>query len=100
MDERHLLYRVEDGIGTVTINREAQRNAITPEAIRLFHFCLDEAERDERVRVLKVTGAGDKAFCTGAQLSGATTTEGRDLFADYAACSTSSSVFPSRRWRA
>ncbi|HOD29563.1 MAG TPA: enoyl-CoA hydratase-related protein [Syntrophales bacterium] len=85
MDERHLLYRVEDGIGTVTINREAQRNAITPEAIRLFHASLDEAERDERVRVLTVTGAGDKAFCTGAQLSGATTTEGRDLFADYAA---------------
>ena len=84
MDEAHLLYRVGNGIGTVTINREAQRNAITPEAIRRFHAYLDEAEQDPGVKALLVTGAGDKAFCTGAQLSGATTTEGRDLFADYA----------------
>ena len=33
MDDQHLLYQVENGIGTITINREQQRNAITPEAI-------------------------------------------------------------------
>jgi len=84
MEDRHLLYRVEEGAGYITINRETQRNAITPEALALFHEYLDEAEKDEKVRALLVTGAGDRAFCTGAQLSGAVTTGGRDIFASYA----------------
>lgn len=84
MEERHLLYRVEEGVGYVTINREPQRNALTPEALALFHEYLNEAEKDEKVRALMVTGAGEKAFCTGAQLSGAVTTGGMDIFASYA----------------
>ena len=84
MDERHLLYRVEGGVGYVTINREPQRNALTPEALALFHEYLDEAEKDEKVRALLITGAGEKAFCTGAQLSGEVTTGGKDIFASYA----------------
>ena len=84
MEERHLLYRAEEGVAYVTINREPQRNAITPEALALFHEYLDEAEKDGKVRALLVTGAGEKAFCTGAQLSGAVTTGGKDIFANYA----------------
>jgi enoyl-CoA hydratase/carnithine racemase len=84
MEDRHLLYRVEDGVGYVTINREPQRNAITPEALALFHEYLDEAEKDRNVRALLLTGAGEKAFCTGAQLSGAVTSGGKDIFASYA----------------
>ena len=84
MEDRHLLYRVEEGVGHITINREQQRNAITPEALAAFHEYLDEAEKDEQVRALLVTGAGEKAFCTGAQLSGGVTTEGKDVFASYA----------------
>ena len=84
MEDRHLLYRVEEGVGHITINREPQRNAITAEALALFHEYLDEAEKDEKVRALLVTGAGEKAFCTGAQLSGGVTTEGKDVFASYA----------------
>jgi len=84
MEERHLLYRVEEGVGYVTINREPQRNALTSEALALFHEYLDEAEKDANVRALMVTGAGEKAFCTGAQLSGAVTTGGMDIFASYA----------------
>ena len=84
MEDRHLLYRVDEGVGYITINREPQRNAITPEALALFHEYLDEAEKDEKVRALLVTGAGEKAFCTGAQLSGAVTTGGKDIFASYA----------------
>jgi enoyl-CoA hydratase/carnithine racemase len=84
MEDRHLLYRVEGGVGYITINREPQRNAITPEALDLFHEYLDEAEKDEKVRAILVTGAGEKAFCTGAQLSGAVTSGGKDIFASYA----------------
>lgn len=84
MEERHLLYRVDGRVGRIIINREAQRNAITPEAVALFHEYLDEAEKDERVRVVLITGAGEKAFCTGAQLSGGMAGEGLDIFSSYA----------------
>lgn len=84
MEEKHLLYKVENGVGYITINREKQRNAITEDAIQLFHDYLSEAEKDENVKAIQVTGAGDRAFCTGAQLSAKTTSDGKDLFADYA----------------
>jgi len=84
MEESHLLYKAENGIAYITINREQQRNAITPEAIELFHDYLDRAEKDENVRVIRITGAGEKAFCTGAQLGGGIATEGKDLFGSYA----------------
>lgn len=84
MEERHLLYKVENGIAYITINREQQRNAITPEAIELFHDYIDRAEKDEEVRAVQVTGAGEKAFCTGAQLGGGVAAEGKELFGNYA----------------
>jgi enoyl-CoA hydratase/carnithine racemase len=84
MEESHLLYNVENGIAYITINREQQRNAITPEAIELFHDYLDQAEKDEEVRAVQVTGAGEKAFCTGAQLGGSVATEGKEIFGSYA----------------
>jgi len=80
-----MLYRVEDNVAYLTINREAQRNAITPEAIALFHAYLDQAQADETVRVILLTGSGEKAFCTGAQLGDGLSTEGKEIFKDYAA---------------
>ena len=71
MTEPHLLYSVEKNVARLIINREAQRNAISLEAIELFSKCLDEAEKDEDVRVILITGSGDKAFCAGADLGGA-----------------------------
>jgi len=84
MEVKHLLYKVENGVGYITINREKQRNAITGQAIQLFHEYLDEAEKDENVKAIQVAGAGDRAFCTGAQLSGVAVSDEKDLFADYA----------------
>lgn len=84
MGDEHLLYRVENRTACITINREQQRNAVTPEAIALFHEFLDRAERDDEVRALVVTGAGDKAFCTGAQLGDGLSEEGRKVFGRYA----------------
>ncbi len=84
MDEAHLLYKVEDSIGRITINREPQRNAITPEAIALFHEYLDKAQADPEVKGILITGAGEKAFCTGAQLGDGMSTEGMKVFASFA----------------
>jgi enoyl-CoA hydratase/carnithine racemase len=71
MSEQHLLYRVEGNVAYFTINREKQRNAISTEVIALFLEYLDKAENDKEVRVVLVTGTGDKAFCSGADLGGA-----------------------------
>lgn len=70
MPEKDLLFEVKDGVGTITINRAPQRNAISTSAIELFHHHLDEAEKNEDIKAICVTGYGDKAFCSGADLSG------------------------------
>ena len=84
MPDDHLLYRVEDSVAYFTINREQQRNAISLEAITLFLKYLDQAEKDDRVRVILITGAGDKAFCSGADLGSATAGEIQVGFQSYA----------------
>ena len=65
-----LLYEVRDGAARLTLNREAQRNALSLELLESLGAALDRAEADDAVRALCVTGAGDKAFCSGADLGG------------------------------
>ncbi|MBW2337205.1 MAG: enoyl-CoA hydratase, partial [Deltaproteobacteria bacterium] len=59
MSEAHLLYSVENNVAFFTINRAAQRNAISLDAIELFSKYLDDAEKDPTVRVISITGSGD-----------------------------------------
>ena len=82
MSEAHLLYRVADRVAYFTINRESHRNALSGEAVSLFLKYLDEAEKEENVRVILISGSGDKAFCSGADLSDAT--QGEEGFRSYA----------------
>ncbi|HEX2195313.1 MAG TPA: enoyl-CoA hydratase-related protein [Actinomycetota bacterium] len=58
------------GVATVTIDRPDRRNAINPEVVRGLAAALQRAEADEGVRVLVLTGSGDKAFCAGGDLGG------------------------------
>jgi len=71
MPDGDLIYKVEDQVGYFTINREAKRNSISPDVIGLFFKHLDEAEADENVRAVCITGSGDRAFCSGGDLGGA-----------------------------
>jgi enoyl-CoA hydratase/carnithine racemase len=71
MPEPHLHYRVEKNIAYFTINREPQRNAISLDAVASFLKYLDEASADPNVRVILITGSGEKAFCSGADLASA-----------------------------
>ncbi|MCF8037576.1 MAG: enoyl-CoA hydratase/isomerase family protein [Desulfobacteraceae bacterium] len=66
-----LLYEVKDRVAWLTINREERRNSISPQVVELFQKQLDAAEADESVRVVCITGAGARAFCSGADLGGA-----------------------------
>jgi enoyl-CoA hydratase/carnithine racemase len=59
------------GAGTwITIDREDRRNALNPEVTSALLQALRGADRDEEVRVVVLTGAGDKAFCAGGDLGG------------------------------
>jgi enoyl-CoA hydratase/carnithine racemase len=94
MTEPHLLYNVEKNVARLTINREAQRNAISLEAIDLISKYLDEAEADDNVRVILITGSGDKAFCSGADLGGAVDGKIQQGFKSYAALIIRLSSYP------
>ena len=94
MPESHLLYRVEDNIAYFTINRESQRNAISLDAITLFLKYLDEAAKDPNVRVILITGAGKKAFCSGADLGSAANGKIREGFKAYAELLKKMSSYP------
>jgi enoyl-CoA hydratase len=83
------LVAVDGHVATVTLNRPEQRNPLSATMLRdlaaAFRWCQHEAE----VRVVVLTGAGDRAFCAGADLSsfdgGMTDLErhrSRDLFVD------------------
>lgn len=61
---------------TLTLSRIAQRNALSANLVEALVAALDEAERDDAVRVVVLTGAGGKAFCAGGDLSGAGGGEG------------------------
>jgi enoyl-CoA hydratase len=68
MDE-DLLYEVRDGIGRVTFNRPAARNALTFAMYEWLAEICEEVANDATVRALVLTGAGDKAFAAGTDIS-------------------------------
>lgn len=64
-----LLYEKKDQVAWLTINRQPRRNAISQEMITAFLDHLRSAERDETVRAVCLTAAGEKVFCSGADLA-------------------------------
>lgn len=64
-----MLARVEDGIGWVTFNNPARRNAISLEMWEGLGTILESFQKDDDVRVVVMLGAGDKAFVSGADIS-------------------------------
>jgi len=59
-----------DGVARITINRPERRNAMSWAVMRGLRAALSEAKADPEVRVVVLAGAGDKAFCAGADLGG------------------------------
>lgn len=68
MDLKHINFEVCEGIAVVTLNRPEQMNAFTHVMATELERIFAEADRDDTVRAVVVTGAG-KAFCAGADLS-------------------------------
>jgi len=69
MTEELVLFQQEDGIATITINRPKQMNALNPEVLNQLEQALDRAEKDKDVKVILITGAGEKAFVAGADIA-------------------------------
>lgn len=61
-------YDVSGPVATVTIDRPERRNAMSWSVIADLRARLAEAKNDDAVRVVVLTGAGDRAFCAGADL--------------------------------
>ena len=63
-------YEASGGVARLTIDREERRNAINPEVVAGLADGLTTAESDESVKVVVLTGTGEKAFCAGGDLGG------------------------------
>jgi enoyl-CoA hydratase/carnithine racemase len=63
-----LIYEAGDGIARITINRPAKLNAMTGAMWAALPELVAQADSDETVRAIVVTGAGDQAFCAGADI--------------------------------
>ena len=69
MAHETILTGVKDGVATVTFNRPEVRNALSREMVGEVHVVLAEYEAREDVRALVFTGAGGKAFMSGADIA-------------------------------
>jgi 2-ketocyclohexanecarboxyl-CoA hydrolase len=65
MDYGDILYTKSDGVATVTINRPKSYNAFRAQTCEEMIDAFKDADFDKSIGVVVLTGAGDKAFCTG-----------------------------------
>ena len=89
MAEAEVLYVVDGAVARVTINRPERRNSMSYGVMQGLREAFAAAKTADALRVVVLTGAGDKAFCAGADLGGiadnagaAAAHDGRGLLAD------------------
>ncbi len=69
MNYENLLITIENNIATVVINRPTKLNALNIATIKELHTALKGLSKNEAVRVIVLTGSGEKAFVAGADIS-------------------------------
>src|ERR1700751_3901459 len=69
MDLTDVLYEAADGIARITINRPEKHNAFREETLDDLIAAFSAAEADRTVGVIVLTGAGEKAFCSGGDVA-------------------------------
>ena len=65
---KNILVKLEARLGYITINRPKQLNALNKATIQELHEAFDDLNKNEKVRVIIVTGQGEKAFVAGADI--------------------------------
>lgn len=68
MEYKNIIFDLKDGIATITFNRPEVLNALNEELLQELSTALDEIEEDEDIRVLVLTGAGERSFVAGADI--------------------------------
>jgi enoyl-CoA hydratase len=82
MDFKFIIYEKSEGVATITLNRPEALNAFSKEVVAEAMQALEEIKNDENVRVVVLTGAGEKAFSAGADIKtmiGMNALKARDL---------------------
>jgi len=82
MELKNIIYEKSEGIATITLNRPEALNAFSKDVVEEIMLALQEVKKDEDVRVVVLTGAGEKAFSAGADIkamAGMTTLKAREL---------------------
>jgi enoyl-CoA hydratase len=82
MEFKFIIYEKSGGVATITLNRPEALNAFSKDVAKEVFHALEDVKNDENVRVLILTGAGEKAFSTGADIKamvGMTALKAREL---------------------
>jgi len=70
MEGQNVLFEINEEIGLLTINRPKKMNTLDAVTLDEIRDVFDRVKADEKVRILIVTGSGEKAFVAGADISG------------------------------
>ena len=68
MEYTNIKFQIEEHIATITFNRPEVLNALNEASLKEFSHAVDKVTGDEDIRVLILTGAGDKSFVAGADI--------------------------------
>jgi len=82
MEFKYIIYEKSEGIATITLNRPEALNAFGKEVVEEIIHALEDVKNDENVRVVVLTGSGEKAFSAGADIkamTGMTPLKAREL---------------------
>ncbi|WP_191980810.1 enoyl-CoA hydratase-related protein, partial [Clostridium haemolyticum] len=69
MEHKNVLLEKENNIAIVTINRPEALNALNTNTLNELDLVVDEVAKDDNILVVILTGAGEKAFVAGADIS-------------------------------
>lgn len=69
MNYENILFEAQDGVGVLTFNRPKALNALNPGTLDEVEDVVERVGRDDAIRVLTLTGAGDRAFVAGADIT-------------------------------
>lgn len=99
MDYQDILYTKVDGVATLTINRPKRVQRLRAQTCEELIHAFKDADFDKSIGVVVLTGAGDKAFCTGGDQGlqdGGYAVGAASLACRWKNCKAPSAIFPSR----
>jgi enoyl-CoA hydratase len=82
-DSEVILTEIRDRVAIITFNRPARLNAIDVPLLLALERAIEACEDDERVRVIVLTGAGEKAFMAGGDITGLNTRQGLAHYVEF-----------------